>query len=55
MKKQKEEGKIHTCKFHRYGKYEKERIYQETVRQEKGKNIPNRIYTPTFMLDNFKL
>ena len=25
------------------------------VQQEKGKKIPNRIYTPNFILDNFKL
>ena len=52
---EKKKGQKHTYKFHRYGKYEKERIYQDTIWQEKGKNILNRIYTPTFILDNFKL
>ena len=54
MKKQKEEGKYIHASF--IGKVSmKRKEYIKNCKVGKGKNIPNRIYTPTFILDNFKL
>ena len=54
MKKQKEEGKyIHASFIGKVSMRRKEYIKNRKV--GKWKNIPNRIYTLTFMLDNFKL
>ena len=54
MKKQKEGGKyIHASFIGKVSLRRKEYIKYCTVGKEK--NIPNHIYTPTFILDNFKL
>ena len=53
MKKQKEEGKyIHASFIGEVSMRRKE--YIKKIKGQ-GKNIPNHIYTPTFILDNFKL
>ena len=53
MKKQKEEGKyIHASFIGEVSMRRKEYIKKL---KGQGKNIQNRIYTPTFILDNFKL
>ena len=54
MKKLKEEGKyIHASFIGKVSMRRKE--YIKNLKVGKGKNITNRIYTSTFILDNFKL